>query len=302
MPKEFTHWMLAERTLAGLDVNSRLHELLRTHHALYLTGAVLPDTLLHIFYGPHSPAALRLAQQFHDTSGNSFAPLIRYEQADRDELTPPRLACVLGVISHMLADIVFHPFVYYHGGGQDMGRHYRTETAIDLYFIRQGAIPPLQHLKSLLNREKTGETVAVCARIFDPDHLLPIQSHEQGLALHSRIQGMYCSGFWNRVARLLALLPVPLFKQAQHLFYRVVAAGDDALFFADAWRHPVSGDPRSQSLDELAETAVERTLTLFRRIEESGSLAAALTEMPGENLLTGLHGVTQSAMQHFREP
>jgi len=81
MPKELTHWMLAEKSLEQLESTGALHELIVAHRNLYLAGAVLPDTLLHLFYGPWSKQALMLACQFHDTAGNSFMPLIEAEKS-----------------------------------------------------------------------------------------------------------------------------------------------------------------------------------------------------------------------------
>src|ERR1039457_4149630 len=150
MPKELTHWILAERALAGLSNDSRLRELIRIHHDSYLGGAVLPDTLMHLCRGPHASTALDLATCFHDTTGNSFAPLIRAEQRFPDGLPPATLACLLGVITHMQADIVFHPFVYALAGTAGIGRHYRIETEMDVHFLQSGAIPPVRHLADLM--------------------------------------------------------------------------------------------------------------------------------------------------------
>jgi hypothetical protein len=51
---------------------------------------------------------------------------------------------------------------------------------------------------------------------------------------------------------------------------------------------------KSESIDDLAREAVERTVAVFRRIEAAGTLAAALSAPPGANLLTGLHGVIKA--------
>ena len=57
MPKELTHWILADRALARLSEGSRLREILLNNHDCYLGGAVLPDTLLHLNRGPHATTA-----------------------------------------------------------------------------------------------------------------------------------------------------------------------------------------------------------------------------------------------------
>ena len=174
MPKELTHWILAERALAGLEPDNRLHEVIRTHHGLYLAGAVLPDTLLHLALGRHASTALALAHRFHDTDGNSYTPLIRAEEVCGDSLSAPLLACLMGVLSHMEVDIVFHPFVFALGGTGDIGPHYRMETALDVHFLVNGVIPPVWRLDALMTPDIRNELVRACVLLFDPKgELLP---------------------------------------------------------------------------------------------------------------------------------
>jgi len=298
MPKELTHWLLAERSLAGLDDKSRLSVLIREHRALYLAGAVLPDTLMHLIRGPHGPAALALANRFHDAGGNSYAPLIRMEEAYGAEGIPAGLlACLLGVLSHMQADIVFHPFVFAGSGVGDIGRHYRLETAIDCHFSRKGAVFPAKRLNTLMTPAIRAELVTACSFLFDPGKSLPRKALEQALELHCRIQAMYDRTHWKLVARLLACLPVPLFRHAQHLFHPLIRSVNGPAKLFGNWRHPVTGEERNESPDDLAQEAVGRTVALFERIDAHGGLKNALSAVPGENLLTGRYGVKQAKME-----
>jgi hypothetical protein len=298
MPKELTHWLLAGRSLAGLEATSHLSVLIRENRALYLAGAVLPDTLMHLFGGPHGPTALALANRFHDTGGNSYEPLIRIEEAYGAEGIPDGfLACLLGVLSHMQADIVFHPFVFAHGGLRDNGRHYRVETAIDCHFSRQDAVFPAKRLEALMTPSIRTELATISAYLFDPGGSLPRQSLEHALMLHCRIQALYDRTHWKIVARLLACLPVPLFRHAQHLFHPLVRSGNGPVVLFGNWRHPVTGEERTDTPDDLAQEAVRRTVALFERIDAHGGMKGALGVPPGENLLTGLYGVRRQEMK-----
>ncbi len=298
MPKELTHWMMAEQALAGLQDTSRLAALIRENRALYLAGAVLPATLLHLHFGPHGPTALALAHRFHDTTGNSYAPLIRIEESyGASGLPADLLACLLGVLSHMQADIVFHPFVYAHSGTKDIGRHYHVETALDCHSSRHGGPIPTQRLDSLMTPAIRAELVTASALLFDPEGQLPRQAMERALTLHCRIQALYDSTFWKLAARLLACLPVPLFKHARHLFYPLTRSGDDPGELSGTWRHPVTGEEKTGTPDDLAQEVVQRTVALFRRIDAERGLKNALNAPPGENLLTGLYGVGYREME-----
>ena len=303
MPKELTHWIMADRALAGLNSGSRLRELLLEHHDCYLGGAVLPDTLLHHVRGTHAKTALALARQFHDAAGNSFAPLIRAEQCSPEGLPPSTLACLLGVITHMQADIVFHPFVYALTGTAGIGRHYRLETDMDVHFLKGGARLKVRHVADLMSPATRPVLVDTCALLFDPDGLLPRQELERALALHCRFQGLYNRTFCKLAVRVAALLAGAPFREQQHLFYPLTRLrkdrfGDDAV----EWRHPASGEPRQTSLEQLAGDTVRRIVTLFDSIETGGSLADALIKSPGENLLSGMHGACMNVLETTWRP
>lgn len=291
MPKELTHWILAERALAGLGNAGRLRKLILSHHDCYLGGAVLPDTLLHLVRGPHAKTALALANGFHDTPENSFAPLIRAEERFPDGLPPATLACLLGVITHMQADIVFHPLVFALTGTAGTGRHYQLETELDLHFLHAGCRPARRHVAELMSPGTRSTLIDSLALLFDPTGSLPRQALEQGLNLHCRMQGLYDRTFWKLAVRLAALLAGAPFKNLRHLFYPLLGSRRDRLGASPLeWRHPVTGETHRTSISQLSDAAVQRMVATFERIDEAGSLAPALTQNPGENLLTGMHG------------
>lgn len=294
MPKELTHWLLAERALAALPEESALRRIIALHRAAYLGGAVLPDTLAHLVRGPFHSKAGSLSERFHNPSGNSYAPLIRAERQFAGPLPAPLFACFLGVVSHMEADAALHPYVYAAAGNRGIGEHYRIETGIDLHFLGRGERPPQRRLDRLLSASGKEALVSAATRLFDPEGELPRRAVEHSLALHCRFQGMYDRLFWKLAVRALGRVWGSPFSEQRHLFYplRGRAAGE-ASMAAGQWRHPESGEVSGASVGELARRAVERTVVLMRRIEEQGSLALALADHPGANLLTGLHGVAK---------
>lgn len=293
MPKELTHWALAEEALQRLAAGSRLKGLLCAHRELYLAGAVLPDTLLHLFYGPWSRQALDLADRFHDTAGNSFLPLIEAERRIPGGLPAPLLAGTLGVVSHMLADGIVHPFVYARCGSGDLGRHYRLETDIDCHIVMQGRSSFGRRLIHLVRPERRGLLSDLLAMLFDPAETLPREALEQALTLHCRLQAGYAAPFWQAATSCLAALPVHFFRRNRELFYPLSGAAvrGAACAAPRPWRHPATGREEHATLDELLAAAVTAMATCFERIERAGSLAGALQEPPGVNLLTGISGV-----------
>lgn len=293
MPKELTHWMLAERVLASLPAGGRVQRSIAQHRAAYLGGAVLPDTLAHIFRGPFHPTARRLGHSFHDAPGNSYAPIIRAERNYPAGLPDPLFACFLGVICHMKADIVLHPYVYAAAGSACLGEHYRLETEIDLHFLRQGAAPRERRLEKLLNRADREVLIAAARHLFDPEEDLPRRALEHSLALHCRFQGMYDKAFWKIAVRVLGKAFGSPFREQRHLFYPLSPSAQGRIGAPERWRHPETGELKNATLDDLAGEAVQRTVAVFERIEEGGGFGSALSAPPGANLLTGLHGVVK---------
>jgi len=298
MPKELTHWIVAEQTAANLPEGSRLSLIISGHHEMYLAGAVLPDTLLHLFSGPYAPVALALADSFHDSNDNSYNPLIRVNEQFPEGLPPNILACLLGVISHIQADIVFHPFVYAVTGTNDMGSHYRMETMIDVCLLQSGAIPPVRHLSELFIPQVREHLIEVLSLLFDPENKLPVDVVSRSLHLHCHYQAMYDNLFWQTAAPILGSLPIHRFRRQQHLFYPLNLFGKKyELENEGKWCCPVTGNQRQETLKDLVTTVVQRTQILFGLIKKYDSLKTALTVEPGENLLTGLYGITKSAMR-----
>jgi hypothetical protein len=108
---------------------------------------------------------------------------------------------------------------------------------------------------------------------------------------------MYDRTFWKLAVRLASRLAGAPFREQRHLFYPLAGPPRDS--FGDEaveWRHPVSGEVRRTSLEQLADETVQRISALFEFIETAGSLADVLSDNPGENLLTGMHGACLSAM------
>lgn len=284
MPKELTHWWLAAEAVQKLPLECTIRHLLEEHQACYLVGAVLPDTLLHLVRGRWSATALQLARDFHQPPGNSFSPLISF--AEKNTLTPAATACLLGVASHIEADIVFHPYICALSG-KDLGRHYQIETELDLYLLAEGIKPPVWRLDELLTEEVSDQVVQVLRRTFDPEGRLPDGVLQHALRLHGKIQGMYGSPPWQLLAWMLGLLPNYWLRSYQKLFYPFDWRQGRSKEWPDSWRDQLTGQERRDTPAGLAVKACTRMTDLLRRVEHQGILHS-FREQPGEDLITGL--------------
>jgi hypothetical protein len=286
MPKELLHWWLASAAQQRLPLDSTTRQLLEEQQSAYLLGAVLPDTLLHLQGGGQHAMARQLADRFHDSQRHSYAPLSDF-LARNPQLTPAQRACLLGVASHIETDIVFHPFVYALAGN-DLGRHYRVETDLDLWLLHSNRRPPELELRELMTEEPANAAATVLAGVFDPQATLPADTITEALQQHARIQGRYGAGGWHLLARLLGCIPGTPFNRWQHLFYPLFNwRKGRAIQWPTRWNHPSSQSERGDTPHGLLLEALSRTSSLLRSVDESG-LIATLRKQPGENLLTGL--------------
>jgi len=298
LPKELTHWIVAEQAHKKLHSESRLYGIIDQYQKEYLAGAVLPDTLLHLFSGPHAGSALSAAGRFHNTDGNSYDPLIRAELAHGQSFSDPVLSCLLGVISHMQADIVFHPYIFALTGIDNIGRHYQLETDIDMYLTSKYQQPPVNKLYDLITAE-TEQTLITVAELLYSDAEISRMAISRALKLHCRFQSMYGNTFWKLVVNLLGVFLGKPYSQQRHLFYPIELSGENdfnQMIEAVEWEHPVTGEVRKSKIESLVDDAVKRTVEVFRRIEVEKSLAAALADPPGCNLLTGMYAVNSNKM------
>jgi len=299
LPKELTHWIVAERACKELSRDSRLFGVIDHYKKEYLAGAVLPDTLLHLFSGPHAKSALSAAGRFHNTDENSYEPLISVEAELGQELSDPVLSCLLGVITHMQSDIVFHPYIFALTGTDDIGRHYKLETEIDMYLTSNRLQPPVNKLLDLVTPETEKTIISVAELLFSTTFQLSCVTFSDSLRLHCRFQSMYSKNFWKFAVKLLGMFLGKPYSQQRHLFYPIELLGkQDFKHMSETieWEHPVSGEARKSNVDELVADAVSRTVEVFRRIELENSLVAALLDPPGCNLLTGMYAVNSSKM------
>jgi len=280
------HWWLASAAKQRLPLDRATRQLLEEQQSAYLVGAVLPDTLLHLQGGGQYALARQLSDRFHDSQSHSYAPLLSF-LANNPQLTPAQHACLLGVACHIETDIVFHPFVYALSGN-DLGRHYRVETNLDLWLLNSGRRPPELELRELMTEESASAAATVLAGVFDPQALLPAADIADALRQHTHIQARYGDSGWQLLARLLGLLPGTPFHRWQHLFYPLFSwRKGRPIPWPTRWIHPVSGNERGDTPQGLLIEALTRITNLLRAVDEHG-LTTAFRKQPGENLLTGL--------------
>ena len=178
MPKEIVHWLIAEQT-ACLLRGTPLEKIVAANPECLRFGAIFPDVLFYLVGKRSSRRIGRLGDILHGTGGEDTYRLLRslLEITETSEASGPLTAFWIGVASHLQADIVFHPLIYYLTGNYHdecpekrtlaIQRHRRLEVMLDMYFTREKT--PGQLRAYSLSR--------ICGRLELPlSHLLKITS------------------------------------------------------------------------------------------------------------------------------
>jgi hypothetical protein len=148
MPKEISHWILAEKAAAALRESSIASTLVRTaplhYPAHFLYGAVAPDGAFYYLFGKNRAGVRWASGRTHETDSATRFMQSSYmsDLMQQDKGGPFSLSATafcLGVLSHYAADEAFHPLV--DAMAPSTAEHYRLETRLDLFYLSAGPLP-----------------------------------------------------------------------------------------------------------------------------------------------------------------
>lgn len=301
MPKELTHWAVAEKALITLDDNSTVKKIIHKNYNSYMAGAVIPDSPAHALYGNSKKKWPVLSDNFHNTERNSFEPIERVAALYGKNLSDSALALLLGIATHIFSDAAFHPFVYYFSGKETLVRHFRLETGIDVYFRQKNGGPQSLLFSDILEAVEMPEDDL--AKILN----LVFRTSSDAIAMlkaHAFWQSLYDKKWAKTISAFSGFMPSQWIEEKRNLFYPVTIPDRQTMFgHSHEYRHPVTGEMLSSSVDESFEKAVKSIHSIFRKVEvmleKREMLAGFFSGLEGPNLLTGLLGTNQSQMKYF---
>lgn len=296
MPKEYAHWYLAERTREALpELSNRrlgsLRAVLDRNLETYLVGAVAPDIL---FYAKDASALEEAAEAAHGSHGEDTFKGVRAVLQGGTAASEREAASVLacGILTHVMADAVFHPLVWYYSGNS-IERHWIFETCMDLYLRKLYLLPNGGLMQRLLradslNRRLLARSLSRYFFGFDVDNAALINA---ALSRHARLQRLFYSPLAAAAIRAAGLLR-PGLRRFLGLSYAAQRARSTHSFAGEiTFEHPVTCEPRSTTFEALAgqaaAAAVEPIAVLWRSLDAEDP-AGELSEMRGPSLETGL--------------
>lgn len=264
---------LAREVARKIPADSIFCDAIHRYLNLFSYGAVAPDTCFHYVFGPGRSVVNPAGQVFHTTDASCLVPILEFLKRFPHN-DPDALAFAAGLCCHIMTDTVFHPMVYYFSGAKGIHsnsdtRHRMFETALDLHFksiIHTGGnLIPFCQISKRLGISDTRLSYLL-KNIFCQDNpeyqkylLYAFKSHCLANALftnHDLYNLMHMVSSFNFLAEYEALF-YPFKQPVRFRFF------DGVLKF----KHPVSGEQYSQTLESLSKKAVKTTLLLLSVIE-----------------------------------
>lgn len=285
MPKEFTHWTLAELGYRAMP-DSSLKGVIEENKALYELGAVCFDSPYYTT-GPAKPVWVDIATRLHFTeSGNSFTPLVRLLEIGQSIGDNRVWALLAGCVSHIIADSRFHPLVYTVTGDlndPDPNRkraaeigHRRFEAALDLYILETVEVD-LGNPKAALfpfNPSDRKKITAWLAGLYEKNDPAAV---EAALRNHARFLGYFQSrsGYWG--LKTVNTLSGGRFDLELALCYPAVSQTDLAAFARPfEMTDPDTGAVRLETIPALIEQVIHDVLAVYAAMGKPGESETAI--------------------------
>ncbi len=311
MPKEFIHFAIAKRTAHKLK-DTPLGQDAQTHTPALLLGSVFHDVWFYM--AQNRPGRLdELAGTLHGKDGQDSYWLIREQAAVArkrrgGETSGTASSFLVGMVSHLCADALMHPMVYYFSGNYysdklAVEQHRRLESLMDMAMVRH-------------DHKAGGTRIRTLLKAMDPGHVCPVKALAQQAQVspdtlrnelskaffrfatvqhHIQNQCLGRLAFWllrfmpQDMRGLLALFYSPQLEKHTSLVQGVLR-----------YRHPVTGEEMEATLDKLMDQAATMAAELLRRLEPFvlGKRSLDLSEH-SPSLDTGLPAVAVTQAVHF---
>ncbi len=313
MPKEITHWLIAQKTASGLG-NTFFKKPLESNRNCLMLGAVFHDAL---FYLPvsHPLAGFKpVAERLHGHHGEDTFEVVRSasEAVHHVDDPGPIISFLVGLVSHIETDAAFHPLIYYHSDHQDpidrrarsrsIQAHRRLETLIDLYFLGDRRKIKVYGLRRFLDQAEAPPKRLLkqaCRGLVPPKNLSALaRAFAAGWERWARVQPWLQNRFLSAALYgLKGLFPLS-FKEIAALAYAPQLTDLMSKVSGQIkYRHPVTGREAATNLEVLFERAVAESVGFCRLIEPrllSGRIPPS--DLAGPSLASGLLGTSRERL------
>ncbi len=271
MPKEITHFALAEHVSRVLPKASKFFQPVQTFPFVFLIGAVCPDSPFYYLAGPQKKQVQGLAGPFHQPGKEALVPVLKFLNHHR---SPAALALAAGTVCHIMSDTTFHPLVYYYAGMNGIhagatARHRYFETAMDVHF--QYLFPGKTRLYPIIRQARISKPklYQLMSSLFFPQ-CPNISFLKHALQWHSTVHALFGASVIRKGTIKMAGTSHPVPDSSAGLIYPFSKPCFLPFFSGRLkYRHPCSGTFYSTDLLTLIREAVNATLAALDTIDRA---------------------------------
>lgn len=309
MPKELTHFFMAEKTAAALR-ETRLGRAASRHPNALLYGSVYPDILY--YSAQELPGGLHgIPNRLHG-KGHPI-DVVRLQAGLAKELPDNtiRQALLLGIICHISLDATIHPLVGYLTEGsatrspkrrtQATQRHRALESLMDMVVCpeRIGATRySLETIGGATGKRFIPELpMHALAAEANTSQAITTQAHRSSWKSYARLQKLCSSRILSRICYALAPALPDKAREIILLLYAPQLQNHSPLLGGTIeFQHPESGEVFNKTLNELLQDAVTTAVRTADQVETFLNGGAFPERLPNPH--AGVHG----DLKHFGSP
>lgn len=311
MPKDFIHFAVAGRTaslLADTPFGNDAHQ----HDASLLLGSVFHDVWFYMT-GRSSGRLKELGDQLHGKDGQDTFMLLREQarvarESVRQGNGGTARALLVGMASHLCADVTMHPMVYYFSGNyyedkKAVERHRRLESLLDLAadsVEKQLKSTQIRHMLKAVDL-KGAYPARPLAKLAEVSEETLHKELGEAFAIFAALQQHLQKSSQARLAFLLRRIMPQTVRDFLALFYSPQLKKHLPLVRGTlSYRHPVTGETLEDTLEQLMAQSAKKAASLLRSMQDyvygEGELDLPT---PGPSLDTGLPGQGTDKAVHF---
>lgn len=317
MPKELIHFTIAERTAQRLT-GTRFEACLTKENSALLLGSVLHDALFYAALPGGKPLEA-LSHKLHGARGQDSFDIIRIQTMHATEAKDKSLptALLVGLVSHLCADVTMHPLVYHFTGDYydddpaakslTRQRHRALESLMDMVACPDKigrASYLLRHLiRRCPNLTVTGLPLSKWATLADMTPDETAKQLRRAWLLFALLQSwLPITGLARALFAIRSFAPAYVAELAMLFYAPQLRLQAQFLSGTINYVHPVTGAPLSASLEDLMNEAADNAADICCRLE-SVVFDGSPLDLPdqGPSMDAGLSGVSTREMLHFAE-
>lgn len=298
MPKELSHWIFAEAVAEHIK-SADIKKAIKTFKAYYYLGSVAYDSPFYTYLVRNAKTLTQAGLRIHGVFGGDTLEIqrafFRSYQNTGSKIPLQGISFISGTLTHLCADINFHPLVNYFSGRYadsekksrllSQRRHRQFESLLDFYFCTKRNDSAF-HVTSRRSCKRVGALHQFLAAMErEQDQVIDIlnrfyfgKSQDKTTGVwelvrrHSQLQRLFSNGTVGSLVRWLGAIAGGGLRVISATFYPVailknVARNPDAALALFSrriqYRHPNSGVKLSHSVDELAKKTVDDAAALI---------------------------------------